>query len=676
MPLRHLFNRIPNLVRRLKPCLLMSPISVSQFILPDRLHFDLVVFDEASQIFTEDAVGSIYRGDTLIVAGDNKQLPPTQFFQYMADNDAEWEEATDEVGAYDSVLDECMGMGLPVSMLRWHYRSKHDSLIVYSNREFYDDKLVLFPSATEKGGGLGIEFSYVPDGIYDRGGARNNLREAEVVADIVFSHLAEHPDKSLGVMTFSISQMNTVKDGDRGTLSSSTPSTAATAGGPPPRLLRQEPGERPGRRERRHGHQRGVRLRQGRCNDHELRTTEHGGRGAPAERRRDQGPRKGDTRQLHQVKRHRLILDQIRRREVPPQLPGIRDEFTSEGLEKPEAETAPQSEIEKEVAEEIRRLGYVAAPQVGESSLRVDVGVKTPEDPDRYILGVILDGDGYRSTATARDRDRLRAQAYSREWAGASTEYGHRSGSRGERTEVERLAQALKRAETCEKPPEKPRSQRGTQKKRTLEHQKVTEIRSDELPGSEPYRRAPLEPSHTFSKIPATHRELYLDLYRLEVRALLPKLVRAEGPIHLEYAFKRLNKAVNLRRAPPSFHKTYWATVEELTKKGRFERRGELLWPNGATAAKVRVPTNGPEAEVRPIECVSPEEIETAMLHILSHSMGLSRESLVQETANIFRARQTPKTNRILETELDKMLMSKKITRTGETLSAVAKAQS
>ena len=117
----------------------------------------------------------------------------------------------------------------------------------------------------------------------------------------------------------------------------------------------------------------------------------------------------------------------------------------------------------------------------------------------------------------------------------------------------------------------------------------------------------------------------------------------------------------------------YWATVEELTKKGRFDRRGEFLWLNGVTTVKVRVPINGPETEVRPIEYISPEEIETAMLHILSHSMGLSRESLIQETANIFKARQTPKANRILETELEKMLEVKKVIRVGEILSTAAK---
>jgi hypothetical protein len=665
MPLRHLFNRIPTLIRKLKPCLLMSPISVSQFILPDRLHFDLVVFDEASQILTEDAVGSIYRGDTLIVAGDNKQLPPTPFFQYIADSDAEWEEATDDVGAYDSVLDECMGMGLPVSMLRWHYRSKHDSLIVFSNKEFYDDKLVLFPSSIDKGGGLGIEFKYVHDGVYDRGGARNNPREAEVVADIVFSHFAEHPDKSLGVMTFSISQMNTVKDEIE----------ARLAEHPEYDQLLQE--------DRLHGFfVKNLENVQGDERDVMVISVGYGydkGRAMTM----NFGPlnMEGGERRLNvAVTRARekvIIVSSIKSSDIDlssTKSVGVRclhnylayAELTTKP-EKPEKEITPQSEIEMEVAEEICKLGYVAFPQVGESSLRVDIGVKTPENPDRYILGIILDGEGYRSTATARDRDRLRAQVLEgmgwslhRIW---SPEWVQRRS-----TEVERLAQALKRAETYEKLPNKLQSQRTTQKKRTLEHQKVTERRSDELPGSESYRRASLEPSHTFNRILPTQKEIYLDLYRLEVRNLLPKLVRTEGPIHLEYAFKRLNKAVNLRPAPPSFHKIYWATVEELAKKGRFEKRGEFLWPNGTTVVKVRVPLNGPEAEVRPIEYIPPEEIETAMLHVLSYSMGLSRESLIQETANIFRAKQISKTNRILETELEKMLEGNKITRVGETL--------
>ncbi len=665
MPLRHLFNRIPNLIRRLKPCLLMSPISVSQFILPERLHFDLVVFDEASQIFTEDAVGSIYRGDTLIVAGDNKQLPPTPFFQYVAENDFEWEEASDEVGVYDSVLDECMGMGLPVSMLRWHYRSKHDSLIVFSNREFYDDKLILFPSATDKGGGLGIEFTYVPDGVYDRGGARNNLREAEVVADIVFRQLKEHPEKSLGVMTFSISQMNTVKDEIETRLAKS----------PEYGKLLQE--------DRLRGFfVKNLENVQGDERDVMVISVGYGyDKGGVMTMNFGPLNMEGGERRLNvAVTRARekvILVSSIKSSDIDLSSTksfGVKclhnylayTEQTTKP-EKLEGEVTIQSEIQKEVAEEIRRLGYVAVLQVGESSLRVDIGVKVPENPEKFILGIILDGEGYRSTATARDRDRLRAQVLEgmgwnlhRIW---SPEWVQRRS-----TEIQRLDQALKWAETYEKRPESSQLKRTAQKKRILE-QKVTEKRSDELPGSEPYLRASLEPRQTFNKIPQSQRELYLDLYHLELRNLLPKLVHIEGPIHQEYAFKRINKAINLRPAPSSFHKAYWATIEDMIKKGRFQRRGEFLWPNNSTAIKVRIPVNGSEAEIRPLEYISSEEIQAAMLLILSHSMGLSRESLLLETVNIFWARQTTKTNKILESEMEEMLGEKRISQIGEILS-------
>jgi superfamily I DNA and/or RNA helicase len=114
MPIRTLMQKIPNLLVKLKPCLLMSPISVSQFLPPDN-KFDLVLFDEASQLVPEDAIGAIYRGKTLVVAGDNKQLPPTSFFQKNLADDVDWDELSDDdIEVFDSILDECLGIGLPV----------------------------------------------------------------------------------------------------------------------------------------------------------------------------------------------------------------------------------------------------------------------------------------------------------------------------------------------------------------------------------------------------------------------------------------------------------------------------------------------------------------------------------------------------------------------------------
>ena len=148
MPIRSLLQRIPNLLPRLKPCLLMSPISVSQFLQPELAKFDLVLYDEASQIVPEDAVGSIYRGKTIVVAGDNKQLPPTSFFQKSLIEDLDWDEMTEgDVEVFDSILDECLGIGLPVKTLRWHYRSRHEALIAFSNDRFYDGTLITFPAA-------------------------------------------------------------------------------------------------------------------------------------------------------------------------------------------------------------------------------------------------------------------------------------------------------------------------------------------------------------------------------------------------------------------------------------------------------------------------------------------------------------------------------------------------
>ena len=666
MPLRHLFEKIPNLIRKLKPCLLMSPISVSQFLLPKRVHFDLVVFDEASQIFTEDAVGSIYRGDSLIVTGDNKQLPPTLFFQYVADTDAEWDELTDDMGVFDSVLDECMSIGLPVRLLQWHYRSKHDSLIAFSNNEFYDGRLVLFPSAIHRGSGLGIEFIYVPDGVYDRGGVRNNPRESQVVADIVFNQLKEHPTKSLGVVTFSISQMNSVKDEVE------------------VRLAQYPEYERYLQEDRLRGFfVKNLENVQGDERDIMIISVGYGFDKSHT-MTMNFGPinKDGGERRLNvaitRAREKVILVSSIRSSDVDlssTNAVGVRclhdylayAEEESKPKERPGKEAETLSEIENEVVEEVRRLGYVAVPRVGESKLKVDIGVKTQENPDRFIMGIIIDGEYYRSAATARDRDRLRAQVLEsmgwnihRVW---SPEWVQRRS-----TEVERLASVLKQAEGSENQLVEASRKGAKVKKKSVEPEKVIEREGDELPGVEHYRRASLEPHQTFKKIPPSQRELFRDLYRLELRHLLPKLVHVEGPIHLDYAYKRLNKAIGLKPAPPSFHEAYRKVVEEMVEKGHFQRSGEFLWHDEGRAVKVRVPSQGIEALVRPIEYIPSEEIQAAMLHILEHSMGLSRRSLIQETANIFRARQTPKTNQILAIELMRVLNKQTVIEVGEVL--------
>ena len=215
LPLRKLFATIPNLLTQLKPCLLMSPISVSQFLDPEKTTFDLVIFDEASQLRSEDAICSVYRGKQLVVCGDNKQLPPTTFFEQGMSDDLSDESddpnAMEAFDVFDSVLDACASV-MPQRQLKWHYRSEHESLIAFSNCTFYDYNLITFPSWLQEDEGFGVKFVHVPDGVYDRGGRRDNVREAEVVVGLIKEHLRKHPNQSLGVVTFSVAQADTIEN--------------------------------------------------------------------------------------------------------------------------------------------------------------------------------------------------------------------------------------------------------------------------------------------------------------------------------------------------------------------------------------------------------------------------------------------------------------------------------
>jgi superfamily I DNA and/or RNA helicase len=202
---RELLARTGTTVLARQPCFLMSPLSVSQY-LPPGLRFDVVIIDEASQVTPADAIAAIYRADALIVAGDDKQLPPTSFFDHApAVDDAP---ADTDVTDFPSVLELAKACGsfrgLP---LTWHYRSRHESLIGYSNQQFYQGRLTTFPSAT---GADGIEV-FLVDGVYRRSNGRDNPVEAEKVAQRVAHHYATRPDQSLGVVTFSVAQAEAIE---------------------------------------------------------------------------------------------------------------------------------------------------------------------------------------------------------------------------------------------------------------------------------------------------------------------------------------------------------------------------------------------------------------------------------------------------------------------------------
>lgn len=414
MPLRKLFKSIPNLITTLRPCFMMSPLSVSVFLEADTYNFDMVIFDEASQVHTEDAIGSIMRGKQVIIVGDTKQLPPTSFFTTSLndedfDVDSEEEEDDFYTGAYDSILDEAVTV-MPERSLIWHYRSRHEDLIAFSNMKIYNGQLITFPSAIASAPDFGVEYVYV-NGIYERGGKRHNMIEAVKVAELVFKHFKEHPERSLGVVTFSESQQNAVD-----------------------MAIRQKRMERPefesffNEEKESSFFIKNLENVQGDERDTIIFSIGYA-KDKDGVMYMNFGPlsREGGYRRLnvaitrakYNVKLVGSILpDDIDLEKTSSQgVAMLRSyiEFARNGISALNADLAETSEpavleskFETVVKDFLKSEGYDMATKVGSSGFRVDMAVKYPGRNDRYAIGVECDGLTYHNTRTVRERDRLR----------------------------------------------------------------------------------------------------------------------------------------------------------------------------------------------------------------------------------------------------------------------------
>ncbi|MDQ1280943.1 MAG: hypothetical protein QG670_2206 [Thermoproteota archaeon] len=651
MPIRDLFQSIPNLLFRLKPCLLMSPLTVSQFLSPELMKFDLILFDEASQIVPEDAIGAMYRGKSIVVAGDNKQLPPTSFFQKTMIEDYDWDEVSEEdVEVFDSILDECSGSGLPIKTLRWHYRSKHEELISFSNHRFYGDNLITFPSAQSEDESLGVKLVYVPDGVYDRGGRRDNLREAEMVAEMVFEHFQKYPKKTLGVVTFSIAQMDAVEDAvDR----------------------RRETNieyEDFFKEDRLQGFFiKNLENVQGDERDVMIFSVGYG-RDKQGQMTLNFGPlnKPGGERRLNvAVTRARekvILVSSIKASDIniaSTNASGVLTlqqylDYAENGpksLETPYTMGEAESSLEAEVAEEIRSMGYNVVPQVGCSGYRIDLGVIDPDNPGHFLLGVECDGATYHSAYSARDRDRLRQQVLeSLGW----TIYRIWSPSWVARREIEvkRLRESLEQArkssldsysEVAFQPFEnRKESKQGFADVRQVKN-KFSGIEGIGVPYKACKLQARFKPSFQMhiSRYPYTttqKNEYQMPMNQPEQQRLLERLVREEGPIHHEYAAQRLAEAWGLSRAGPKVTEAFRETVRFCRENGVLQERGDFLWPIGLEEDKmpIRTPVEDVPDSMRKLEYIPPQEIENAMKLIVHYAIGISVDSLITETAKVF----------------------------------------
>jgi len=648
MPLRRLFEKIPNLLPTLKPCLMMSPLSVAQFLPADRYRFDLVIFDEASQVRPHDAIGAIMRGRQIVVAGDRRQLPPTSFFDRAADESLIDDDQ--DIRALESILDALRAKAMPSSQLLWHYRSRHEDLISFSNRNFYDSQLITFPSATaERSPTRGVRLEYVSDAVYEderdavlTTAVRVNRTEARRVAQLVVHHARTRPDESLGVVALNMRQQEVINEEIKQL-----------------RLLDQtlddffDP-ERPDlffvkALEQVQGDERDV-----------IMISVGYGKNRSGVLSHNFGPinQDGGERRLNVlVTRARLqvvVVSSIRAGDIDPSKTQKRGplllksylDFAERGQIALDAQTVGgdgdyESPFEEQVGNALSQAGYTVRRQVGTSRFRIDLAIVHPDHPGRYVLGIECDGKTYHQSKTARDRDRLRQEileglgwAIHRIW---STDWIRQPDRELDKV-IARIAQLLSDDVADERDDwngdaasidigdaaDSNDLDEGTFSAHDAPHRAAIE---QPAPLSVPYDVAQVRP----------HRGGYgaiLSIASHQIAELVAECVDVEGPVHEDLLLRRITVAFGHQRAGARIAAHVGEAIQIAEWKKLVRRQGRFLW---STDDQEVVPRGlAPDGTVREIGHISEEEIQQAMTLLVERAFSLSGDELIGRTARLF----------------------------------------
>jgi very-short-patch-repair endonuclease len=635
MPLRRLFKAIPNLLTALKPCLMMSPLSVSLFLLADGYNFDTVIFDEASQVCTEDAIGAIMRGKQVIIAGDSKQLPPTSFFATsFSDGDFDVDADDDEfddTGAYDSILEEAVN-AIPERTLKWHYRSRHEHLIAFSNAKIYNHELITFPSNIDRIPDNGVEYVFVENGVYDRGGKKNNLNEAKRVAGLVFEHIRKYPDRSLGVVTFSEAQQQAVDSAIS--------------------QLRQQNGQYESFFTEDSDHAffvKNLENVQGDERDTIIFSIGYA---------KDQngvmymnfGPliRNGGHRRLNvaitRAKYNIKLVGSIHPTDIKIEntnsegLKMLRQyiEFAINGASVIQNElhfnntVDVDSPFEEAVYDFLIKNGYNVTTQVGCSGYRIDMAVKHPTLSGIFVLGIECDGATYHSARTARERDRLRQTVLEdigwkiyRIW---STDW-----IKDPKTEGNKLLDAVKMAISNYK----------ISYLNTGSVSRNETANEDTIPSKDNYLIVETDKDtnndnpYNFSYYTETdvYKTTTISNDTQSLADVIDYVVELECPIHYELLCKRVATLFGNQKATVKVRNSVDnVLVNHL--KDVVVKKGDFCWHKNIKEVQVKIPS--PYGEGRAINHISIEELAEAMFVIAQKSFGIIKNDLFVVTARVF----------------------------------------
>ena len=407
LPVRKLLQKAGGLIKKIKPVFMMSPLSIAQYLDPtnEELQFDVVIFDEASQVKPQDALGAFMRAKTAVVMGDTQQLPPTSFFEQMADGESYEEEATSL--DMESILHLCK-LSFPVKMLKWHYRSRHESLISVSNEQFYDNELLVYPSPSHIDPELGLKLHYNPNTCYDRGSSSANVGEAKDVVKAIFEHFDTYGDtKSLGVGTFSVAQKNAILE-ELELQRKYRPELEP--------LFSENNEER--------FFVKNLETIQGDERDVILISVGYG-HDEEGKMSLNFGPlnQEGGERRLNvlitRAREKCVVFSNFKSHDMhlsnnPPFGVKSLKEFLHYAenitLGNQVTKNKKQQKFEDSIAKFLEEKGYIVARQVGSSGFKVDLALIDEENPGQYFLGITTDGEMYASSKVARDRNRLREQ--------------------------------------------------------------------------------------------------------------------------------------------------------------------------------------------------------------------------------------------------------------------------
>ncbi len=671
LPIRQLLREAGDAIQRVKPVFMMSPMSVAQYLEPGGITFDVMVTDEASQVQPVDALGAVARARQMVVVGDDKQLPPTSFFDSLSrDDGADEEELQGAAPTADleSILGLCKARGMPDAMLRWHYRSRHPSLIAVSNHEFYDGRLFVIPTPSRGGGGdgLGLHLHRVTEGHYDRGGTRTHDVEARQVAEAVMRHAREHPDLTLGVGTFSVAQRDAVVD-HLEVLRRADPSAEGffVEGGAEPFFVKNL--------ENIQGDERDV-----------IYISVGYGRDGGGKLTMNFGPvsSEGGERRLNVlITRAKLrcevfssiTADDIDLGRVSQRGPAaLRSflHFAEHGTFLDERATGAGygSVFEEAVGEALVGRGYAVEPRVGTRGFSVDLAVVDPDASDDgasgggYVLGIECDGRSYGEARSARERDRARRAVLEmmgwtiyRLW---SVDWFNRPG-----VELERLIEAIEAARGS-------RSGGGADADAGAAAGAGTGLTLPRGPGLVIDREAAASEggvgADRFAGIPTAayaeasfRKEPRVELDGLDVFQrieLVRRIVEAEGPVHGEEVGRRAAEVYRVERYTARVSELMAEAVRDAANAGKVavDDDGFCTLPGGVVEV-VRDRSGADSAGLRKPEMLPPAEVGFALRGVARAAIGVSRDEAVIEVSRLLGFASTRAALRgVIERELDR----------------------